>query len=204
MKTDDFTISGVTDLISRGFELDHVIKTLKTLDYSIIENLPYEEEGSSEQWKEITLAYPYSLQILMYNNSIAGYIRFVPLKQEYFEKAKRGQLLDSEITLEKLDDTRRSGRYKLYFVMLGIKKEFQHKGLLPVLLKGLEKELASLEKDGVYFDEVCADAYTPVGEAICKRLGMQKITKHVGRGAVYFKRFPLTFEGAGFMPADAF
>jgi hypothetical protein len=184
-----FKVMNIAELTSSIAKMKEIVKMLIRLDYILISGLSRREEGSLMQWVKINRKNPQTLLLLVdKRKNIFGYMNFIPLKSKYFELIKKGKFWDGKITVDKVDNIGIPGTYKLYLLMIAIKKEMQHRGLSYLLIDALQKELESLAKKGVFFDEVCVDAYTPIGEILAKKLGMRKIAYHENRGTIYFKR----------------
>jgi hypothetical protein len=53
------------------------------------------------------------------------------------------------------------------------------------MVKSIADSLLELAREGVFIKNVCANAYTPSGEALCKTFKMEYVCHHVDRGKIY-------------------
>ncbi len=55
-----------------------------------------------------------------------------------------------------------------------------------MLSDAFANNLIYLANNDIYFPEMCATAFTPEGEQLCKTLRMEHITMHAKRGKVFY------------------
>lgn len=122
------------------------------------------------------------------SEKIVGYWHFVPLFDEEYELAKNGKLLDGEITNDRLAYLAVPGTYNMYFVSITILPEFRGVANFRLLLNSFLKQLSELAKDGIYFNEICTNAFTRAGESLCRTLGMSYQGTHSEKGRLYVLR----------------
>lgn len=121
--------------------------------------------------------------------SIVGYWHFVPLFQPEYEMAKRGQLTDSQITTDTVRVLELPGWYNIYFVSICVHPPYRRTLRMRALYKSFFDVITELALEGVFIKEICANAYTRSGEALCKDLGFNFVTNHVDQGKIYSTEF---------------
>jgi len=163
------------DLLRRLIKLDHRL---------LGDDLTSEREGTVEQWAPVFLANPSSWTLLVSRpRDIVGYWMFVALSPVEFERARAGSLLDSEISVAKVQPLDVPGVYNLYFVLLGVLPGFPGGGAR--LIDAFFTRLEEMASRGVFFREVIANAYTAEGKRICEGFGMERVGPHQDFGTVY-------------------
>ena len=132
-------------------------------------------ENISENWRVI----------LDKNGAIVGYWVFVALQQEYFERAKIGELNEEEITLETIEFIDFPGVYKGYLLLSGIKPQARTAELVQRLYDSMILHFQELATRGIFFDEICGIAESPMGMSALRKLGMSKVCEHQFGGTVH-------------------
>ncbi|HEX3070326.1 MAG TPA: hypothetical protein VHX14_17295, partial [Thermoanaerobaculia bacterium] len=156
------------------------------LDYEIFDNLTPDHEGNPEQWAPVFMDHPETWRLLVTpSNAIVGYWHFVPLFADEFELAANGNLLDSDVTTNKVKIFEFPGSYSAYFVTFGLRAQYRRTKGFKLLMHSFFDVLGSLAKDGIYIDQVCANAYTDSGTALCKTFGMSPTCTHSERGTIF-------------------
>lgn len=178
------------ELEVNGWDLAEALRKWLRIDYQTISNLSDRHEGSVAQWLDVVEELPATWRLLVdeVNKEIVGYWHFVPLSTEAYETAKRGKLYGGDVTIDKVPFLLLPGHYKIYFVGFSLvrkHKTLQNFRLLWDALLEVWEEFA--EKD-IFFDEVCANAYTDEGLSLCQTVGMQRICAHEDRGEIFCVR----------------
>jgi len=172
---------------SWGWTEQMQVKECMNLDYNTVQGLTQEHEGRMEQWTSIIRENEDTWRLLVNDSKeIIGYWHFVPLFDEEFENAKNGHLLDSDITVDKIPILL-PGIYNIYFICINIKQMYQKTKAIQLMLDSLMNVLADFAEQEVFFEKVCAQAYTDSGTALCKSLGLKYHKKHFDSGDVYIQ-----------------
>jgi hypothetical protein len=183
-------VADINSVISRGWDGSRLLDELISLDYSVIEGLVPDHEGHSAQWAPVFMDHPDTWRLITnHSKDIVGYWHFVPLFEEEYERAKQGVLLDSEITTDKVRIFELPGRYNIYFVSIGILPRYRRSRAITLVIKSILDVLVELAQQGIFIYQLCANAYTPSGEALCKSLGMSYLYPHKDKGKVYCANF---------------
>jgi hypothetical protein len=182
----DNLVVDIDHVRSLGWSDEKIISDLIDLDYLTLDELTESDEGGLDQWVKVVRKSPRTLKMIINNNErIVGYLYFVPLNKEAFNKAKDGDLLDGEITVDDVEDFSIYGVNNIYIVQVCILKEFRTLEIMTNLMTEFFDELKLLELDGFFIQEVCANAYTKAGYLLCKKLGLSEYSGHKSRGTVF-------------------
>ncbi len=173
------------EVLRWGWDGSALLRRLIALDRRILGNvLSDAREGTVAQWAPVLMEHPETWVLLVAGSKrIVGYWHFAALRDEHFVRAKAGELMDSEIAIDMVAPLEVPGFYNLYFVLLGVSTEFPRGGAK--LIDAFFDQLESLAARGIFFREVCANAFTKDGKRICEGLGMAPIGPHNDFGTVY-------------------
>jgi hypothetical protein len=179
------SIAGPEDVSAWKWNGVKLLTKLIELDKRLIgDSLTDSREGTAKQWASIFVHHPHSWALLVNGpKHIVGYWHFAPLRDEVFAKAKSGDLLDSEILFDTVETLDVPGHYNLYFVLIGILPE--HQVGFGKLIDEFFSRIESLAERGIFFREVCANAFTRQGKRLCEGFGMEKVCDHHEFGVVY-------------------
>jgi len=182
-------IASIADTIAWGWNGERLLEELIKLDYETIEGLTSDHEGHVAQWAPVFMDHPDTWRLIIQEpRVIVGYWHFVPLFEKEMRLAKQGKLLDSDITTDKVRFFELEGQYDIYFVSLCIKAEFKRTFAVSPLLRSLLEIIRNLASQGVFFRDICANAYTPSGVSLCKSFDFRELTDHRSHGKVFYRR----------------
>ncbi len=149
-----------------------------------------EDIGDIANWVSIMMDHPDTWRLLVTGpRQIIGYWHFIPLFDEQYASAKNGRLIEGELTVDKIPLFELSGQYNVYFSTICIKKPFRRYAATCLLFKALFTHFTDLAKKKIFIREVCANAWTPEGEAICKSLKLDYLKEHRKAGKIYYAPF---------------
>ncbi|MCL2839280.1 MAG: hypothetical protein FWE05_00785 [Defluviitaleaceae bacterium] len=134
--------------------------------------------GTPEQWELIDKEFPNTTRVLAFNGEIVGYYFYLFIKEEYFSELKKGNLTDSNITIDMVDISGIKGKYLCYFVDIAIVQKHRWVGA-SLLLEDFAKQLENYAKNEIYVSEVCTIGFTQSGEDMCVRLGLDNVSKNI-------------------------
>ena len=191
MKYTGFKVVGLKYLLKRGRTLEDTLRELISLDYQTMHGLTKKDEGSLAQWVMVLHKSPETVRILLNpSGDMAGYCHFVALKEKYFALAKSGMLYDSHIISSRIYPLTKRGVYKAYNVETSLKKEFRDTDISDLLFESYYDMIEKFAEKGIFFSELCSNAYTKDGEKLCRERRMKRIAKSNSRGNIYWMRFP--------------
>lgn len=181
-----FSIATAADVVSWGWSGVELLEHLIRLDYATIEGLNEDNEGRAEQWSPVFMDHPDTWRLLVTQpGEIVGYWHFVPLFEDDLQRARSGTLLDSDITTDRVCYLELPGTYGIYFVSITVLPSHRGISSFRMLMDALVAQLIRLARHGVFFGEICANAFTPQGEALCKTLALGFVCNHTEFGRIY-------------------
>lgn len=187
-------IATIEDVFRWGWTGEQLLDHLIMLDYSTIGGLDQKAEGNTQQWTPVFMEHPDTWRLLTAGpEKVVGYWHFVPLFDEDFQAAKEGRLLESLITTDKVAYFELPGTYRIYFVSIVILQQYRGASNFHLLIDSLCRQFVSLAERGVFISEICANAFTPEGNSLCRTLQMKQACKHEDSGMIYtmpFHPFP--------------
>jgi hypothetical protein len=186
----DLSLAGFNDVLEWGWDGRKLLDELIRIDYATLDELKDIHEGNTDQWAPVFTDHPDTWRLLIESpEKIAGYWHFVPLFDAEYEQAKLGQLLDGQITTDKVRFFEMKGRYNVYLVSASILPKYRGGSAVSLLFDSLFAQVTELARQGVFFREICANAYTPTGEALCKTFHLSYQRDHVDHGKIYVGKF---------------
>ncbi len=179
------SLARLDDVLHWGWDGPELLRNLIAFDRRIVgEVLTDEREGTVQQWAPLFTLYPESWILLtMGPKRIIGYWHFAALSDEYFQRAKTGDLLDSEITVASVQPIDVPGVYNLYFVLIAVNTECPGAGAK--LIDAFFDQLEALAARGIIFREICTNAMTKDGKRLCEGFGMTPLGPNKDFGTVY-------------------
>ena len=179
----------MTDVERWGWDGKRLLRELIGLDYENLDQLTDRDEGDVMHWTPIFEEHVDTWRLLVDSQrDIIGYWHFLPLFSEDFALAKVGKLIEGDLTVDRIPPLLH-GHYNIYFVTILLKVKYRKSDAKLALFNSVLNTLESLAKDGIFIDEICANAYTPAGEAVCKSFGMTPVADHISHGKIYTLRF---------------
>ena len=171
-----------------GWDSKKLLDELIKLDYETMEGLTRDMEGSTDQWADVFSESPDTWRLLVNGSeSIIGYWHFVPLFPDDFQKAKLGELKDSEIVAERIMPLDIPGDYDIYVVSIALRRGYRNHEDRSLLFGSFFEEVYSLAKDGIFIRNIITNAFTPDGFRTCTRFGMKAIAKHAQYGDIFYR-----------------
>lgn len=187
---DDLYVADINSVVSAGWSGEQLLERLIRLDYEMFEDLEEVHEGVPKQWAPVFMNHPETWRMLTTETrEIVGYWHFVPLFREEYEKATKGDVIDSEITADKVRIFELPGWYDIYFVTIGLAPKYRRPKAVAKLFQSFLSVAGDLARNGIFIREICANAYTPSGVALCKSLCMRYRVAHRERGQIFSTTF---------------
>lgn len=161
-------------------EIDYVqlARELIALDYRTIGHEEEAFEGEAEQWAEVFEALPDTWRLLTKGREIVGNWQFTPLKPDAFAAAKDGSLLDSEISLDNIDDMQFPCVCNAYVPAVICDGQYRVGRSFKNLFDSMFEVLTKLAVNEVFLNEVCVAAWSPASVKLSERLGLRKVGYH--------------------------
>ena len=176
----------LNELLASGWSLKEVMARLEEIDYSNISGLDPLSAGVISQWLPIAECNPdgYSFLVDGYGQ-IVGYWHFEALPENLYEKARKGELEDGEITVENVVIPCRPGLIEIYFIIFVVDRSFRGFKSNRLLLDALLDRLEEFVSAGISPRRICANAFTPEGVGLCKSLGLRPVGTHRRTGLIF-------------------
>lgn len=169
-----------------GWSGEKLLRKFIELDYETLEGLTESDEGNPRQWAPVFTNHPETWRMLLNEDeAIVGYWHFAPLVDRDFGRAMAGELLDSEITADRIATMAVPGHYRIYFVQICLSQGYRTIALKRKLFESLFDVLEALAAEGVYVAEVTANAYTEVGVGLCRDFGLTFACEHKVKGKIF-------------------
>lgn len=185
----DLQVANISDVLAWGWNGDKLLDELIRLDYETIDGLTPDHEGQISQWAPVFMDHPDTWRLIIEEPAkLAGYWHFVPLFDREIQLVRQGRLIDGDITTDKVRLFEIPGQYDIYFVSLCIKPQFRRSFAVSPLLRSLLAIMRDLAREGVFFRDVYANAYTKSGEAICKSFDLRPLVNHTSHGQIFGRR----------------
>jgi len=181
-----FRAVNVSELLDMGWSLDSYMSECsrmwdETMDYVMTD----EHKGSIEQWIQIVREYPENSKILLNeNNEMVGFWDFITLFKNDYERAKKGLLIDCELTLDIISPMI-SGTYNIYMASICLQENYKKTLALQKLLYSLLDTFEDLAENNIFINEICTWAYTDSSIALCKAIGLKYQTDHKEHGKIF-------------------
>lgn len=183
---EELHIADVGDVIEWNWIAEQLLEKLIALDYELLNQLTDEHEGHVAQWSPVFWDHPDTWRLLITPaHEIVGYWHFVPLFDDTLQLAIQGRLRDAEITTDKVRVFEFPGSYSIYFVSFGLLSRFRRTKGYMLLLNSLFDVLLDLAKNQIFIDKVCANAFSPSGDSLCKTFQMTCVGPHAEHGTIY-------------------
>jgi hypothetical protein len=77
------------------------------------------------------------------------------------------------------------GSYNIYFASLVLMDRYSGLRYITMLFESILDVCMELARLGVYFREICTNAFSPAGEALCNRLEFTHISNNIIHGKMY-------------------
>lgn len=177
------TVGNIENIINLGWDGAELLRSLIALDYRVIAGLKVDHEGEVDQWVPVFMNHPQTWRVVFdMEMTIVGYWHFVPLCSSYFQTAQEGRLLDSEITIEKLEFFELPGWYDIYFVTLELLPQYRNPRGFGLLFSSLIDVISELAVDKIFIRNICTNAYTVKSISLCRALGLTRTGPHTAAG----------------------
>jgi hypothetical protein len=181
------SILSAEELLMTGWSPEAIVRQTMALDHETFGPMPPQVEGTHNQWVRLTQEHPQTVFVLLESQTrIVGYWHFVALRKVEFELAKQGKLAVDDLTAERVARLA-PGVFPIYFVAITTSSSLRNHNSLRLLFDSIFQRFERLALQGVYFNEMCASAYTGEGDRLCRRFDMSPIYKGSG-GTIYFRQ----------------
>jgi hypothetical protein len=116
---------------------------------------------------------------------IVGYINAMPLNNDYYQKIRSGETIDTDIPSEEIETYDFPDTYQLYFSSIAIHPDYHNTNAFKALFDGFIIHILELYDREIYFSSIVADAVSAIGEKLCKYIGLTHITNSNHGSKIY-------------------
>ena len=153
---------------------------LDSVNFSHLESL-----SPVEQLREWLGANPDFYTILRdQHGKLVGYISFIPLKTETYEKFRTGKITDTDITANDILAYKQGEVFDALFNSLNICKKHHNGRAFKILVNAFIQKTLERQARGIMFGRVLADCVTDDGKRLVCRVGETLPYKSHTQGAV--------------------
>jgi hypothetical protein len=184
------TVADVGDVIDFGWDGAALLDRLIRLDYETIDDLTAKHEGDRNQWAPVFMAHPLTWRLLVQGTDVVAYWHFVPLFKHDYDLVKKGQLFDSQITADRIPAFEIPGTYDIYFVSFCVKVQYRRPDVMRLMMDCLLAVFTDLAQHGVFIRDICANAYSSSGVALCNHFEMDLLRAHDDHGTIFSGYLP--------------
>lgn len=145
------------------------------------------EFGTPEQWAQLCTKHPDMWQLIVgRDRKVVGHWHFLTLFDEEFARVKAGKWSERLLGESMVQPLVLPGVYNLYVVIIATAPDHRpprKEGML--VFDSLLMTMERLAEGGFFFGEVCANAYTPDGAALCKNFSLTEVGGHRAKGRIW-------------------
>lgn len=113
---------------------------------------------------------------------LVGQFALTLISRDEYEELIRGNLREEKLEGVTLNG---SGKYWGYISTVSLDKEFRAYGIFPMLFGRFRSILKKSHAEGIQFEGLAANAYTPQGERLCNVIGLKYVVDDLKYGKIY-------------------
>jgi hypothetical protein len=115
--------------------------------------------------------------VIKHNNKIIGYINFMPLRQDFYESYKHGEVSDVDISEKNICKYEAKKEYNCLLTSIVIDSDYRGGEVVKILWQVFLSKLKKMEEKQIKIKKVLADCVSQDGEKFVKRLGLEFIVE---------------------------
>lgn len=174
------------ELLALGYTPTRISLQLVENDYIICNGIGAENEGTAQQWEQYLQDNSETFQYLINgDNKIVGDWSIVALTEEAFETAIRGQLLESDIDIDKTEMICFPGIYYGYILAISLLPEYRNMKNYNLLIESFISQLEEYAQNGIFFKKWCINVFSKEVEALIRKLNFKYVTDNKVFGKIY-------------------
>lgn len=175
---DDFKIINGMDVsiddIEQAIELDKIVydeKYFVSLDQCL-------------EWNEVNNQI-YTMIKKVDTNSVIAYVNISPVTDEYYEKIKSGEFIDTYLPAEAIMSYDMPSVYNIYFSSIVIHPDYQNTRVFKMLYDAIIDKIIKLGENDMFIKRMVADAVSDKGMKFCQLFGMEKVKNSYHNSTIY-------------------
>jgi hypothetical protein len=174
------------------------IKEKKTLqDFILMEKLElkyYSEEHITphKEAYEWYLAFPMTDVALEENGKIVAFMDIIPIKDDIFNKIKKGRLNDKYLTTEDMIDLaqlKAGETVNLLLSCIVVDEAYRKTNAIKIMIKEHLKNFQSYIDKGIIFDSIITSNVTKQGEKFSSGMGFSRVGSSGHNSVLYISKF---------------
>ena len=138
-------------------------------------NLDEEYRWSKEKIAEITKGDKHNYIFIKDKNKIVGYVNFISLKEEVYNKMINAKEIYDTFELEDLNPFKKGKKLYLNMNTIVIKNEYNNSDTIDKVVKSIKRYIDSNRKDRYFIHNICIFTVNELEETIVKKLGFTKV-----------------------------
>lgn len=158
---------------------DNLIKEMIELDKLVFKGDDIGNYNKCKQWVKIN---PDIYTVLMYDEKVIGYINFMPITDECYNKIKEGKLKDYELNNDDIILFSNHKPLKCLFTSIVIKPEHQNTQAIIELWNGFINKLKTMK---INISSIVIDCVSEMGEEFIKQQLNAKFITNSHNGKIY-------------------
>lgn len=116
---------------------------------------------------------------------IIGGIDIEPIDDEFYDRIRRGDFIDMDITTDDILDYTLPYPYSVYFSSIIVHPDYRSSDAFFLMYNKAVEHFINLAKREIYIRRMIADAVTPEGKKLCRIFGMKKIGDSAHGSEIY-------------------
>ena len=186
----DTKMAKYEELVSLGYDAEKIAIQLVENDYINFYGIDEDNEGTAQQWEIFIQNSTETTQFLINgDDEIVGDWSILALNEKMFEEAKKGQLLEKDITFEKSEMIAFPDIYYGYVLSISILPDYRTMKNYMKLVNSFYEQLEVYAEHGIFFKEWCMNVFSSEIENIAKRLGFTYLCDNKKYGKIYHQHF---------------
>ena len=118
-------------------------------------------------------------------NNIIAYVNISPVTEEYYEKIRSGEFIDTLLPAEAIVSYDFPSTYCIYFSSIVIHPDYQNTAVFKILFDAIVNKIIKLGEQEIIFEKMVADAVSDKGTKFCKMFGMKKVRSSRHDSSIY-------------------
>ena len=174
------------DLLDLGYTPKSIAMQLVENDYVNCNGIGEANEGTAEQWETFLQDSSETFQYLVNeNDKIVGDWSIVALTDEIFERAQKGDLLESELDIESTEMICFPNTYNGYILTFSLLPKYRNMTNYNLIIDSFVKQLEEYAENGIYFSRWCINVFGKEVEALVRQLGFSYVCNNKVLGKIY-------------------
>ncbi|MBE6124602.1 MAG: hypothetical protein E7184_03655 [Erysipelotrichaceae bacterium] len=157
---------------------DSYLHQMINLDKEVFQGIDIGSFSKCKEWLSVNNDI---YTMLLCKGKIIGYINFMPIKNEFYQKMKSGQAKDCDIKRKDIEEFNNAS-VKCLFTSIVISKEYQNTLAITYLWSGFIKKMKSLK---VNISNIIMDCVTELGEKFAIKYLNAKFICNSSTGKIY-------------------